>query len=346
MKKQLLRIINIFIGINIIFLNKMNMGVSASPTTAYEARQKMISFLDKEKNNEEVKYKYLAEQLCIFFNPPHFPDEELTFNTPFGVARIAIQPTRSVFITNGINKYADIGETLDDILTKNGRKRLAKIILKYLQTTPDVEYRAKAFNKYTFDDSNVFFDLKNKFCFLNLQSNSKSYKKKCKKLKNLINKIEIWKLRAMQEVNLKSIKDKNKREEIKKARTKLNELGSQKNQTQREISNMEKRDKEKLEKAKNAANALCAILMVAEPNYRRSFDGGKHERALMRDIKFSGTKYTDAFKKFSPSRKDGAKLAYKYSTKPDITNEILESDYYSDDEVDIEEDRYDLDNLF
>ena len=159
MKKLLLKIMSIFISTNIAFLNAT---VSANPTIAYETRQNMISILNKERNNENFEYKYLAEQLCIFFNLPRFPDEELTFNTPFGVARIAIQSTRSVFITNGIKNYIDIGKTLDDILTKNGRKWLAKIILEYLQTVPDENYKTKTFNEYTFENYENFFNLENK----------------------------------------------------------------------------------------------------------------------------------------------------------------------------------------
>ena len=106
---------------------------------------------------------------------------------------------------------------------------------------------------------------------------------------------------------------------------------------------MKKQDIQKLKNTKKAANTLCAILMVAEPNYMRSFDGGKHERALMRGIRYSGATYTEAFEKFIPSKNGGAKLAYNYSTNPNGSEEILESDYYSDDEYD--EIIYDLDNL-
>ena len=98
----------------------------------------------------------------------------------------------------------------------------------------------------------------------------------------------------------------------------------------------------KIGDAKEAATALCAILMISEPRRCRSYDGGKHERALMRDILNSGMKYTDAFEKFLPSIKGGATLAYEYSTDVYNEKELLESDNYSEEEEII----YDLEELF
>lgn len=339
MKKLLLKIMSIFISANIALLNAT---ISANPTIAYEARQKMISILNKEQNNENLEYKYLTEQLCIFFNLPRFPNEELTFNTPFGVARIEIKSTRSVFITNGINEYDKMGKTLDDILTKNGRKRLAKIILEYLQTAPDKDYKTKTFDAYTFENYGNFFDLENeksKFYF-NLYSNSSSYIEDCNKLRSLNQKIK--ELEDIGSLDLRSNKDKKK--QVMKARGKVRRLIGERDRLKNKISDSRNSDIKKLKNARNAANALCAILMAAEPNYNRSFDGGKHERALMRSIRYSGETYTEAFEKFIPSKKNGgADLAHDYSTNPNGSKEILESDYYSDDEYD--EVSYDLDNL-
>lgn len=338
MKKQLLKIMGIVASMSVIFLNKINVVIGVDPTRAYEARQKMISLLNQEKNDEEVSYKYLAEQLCIYFNPPKFPDEELTFDTPFEVARVEIKPTKSVFITNGINEYTEIGKILDEVLTEEGRKRLAKIILEYLQTAPDAEYRTKTFNTYRFKKYNDFFDFKNeksKFYF-NLQPSEQLSGQK-----NVLDK-EIKDVEEIAKLDLRCKENKCKESEIKCARNNLKELESSRSKVEREIS---KNNKKKLEKAKSAANALCAILMVAEPNWCRSFDGGKHERALVRDVKNSGITYTEAFGKFVPSAKGGADLAYRYSTDQDGSSEILESDYYSDDE-DEDENEYDLEDLY
>lgn len=337
MRVRLLKTIGVFVGAGIIFLSKTNTVASINPTRAYEARQKMESLFDKEKNDEEVSYKYLAEQLCIYFNPPKFPDEELTFKTPFGVARIEIKSTKSVFITNGTNTYTGIGEILDEILTKNGRKRLAEIILEYLQTAPDAEYRTKTFNRYNFKNCEDFFDLNNeksKFYF-NLQPSEELSGQKDaldKKIKDV---------EKIAELNLQCKENKFEESEIKCTCNNLKKLKSLRSKVECEIS---KNYKEKLEKAKSAANALCAILMVAEPNWCRSFDGGKHERALIRDIRYSDMTYTEAFRKFVPSVKGGADLARKYSTNQDGSSEILKSDYYSDDDED--EYEYDLEGLY
>lgn len=314
MKKRLLKIMNIFIGASVILLN---IKINANPTKSYQVRQKMESFLQKEKKNEKVGYKYLAEQLCIYFRPPLFPDEELNFNTPFGFARIDIKPTRSIFVTNGINAYKKIAETLDEILTINGRKRLAKIILEYLETDTDEKYKEKTFNKYKFTKYEDFFDLKNeksKFYF-KIESNNESDSNDTEQLSKKMKDLTI----------------------SKNTDTQLNKINDKKNvnvhkKSQKGLSPSEKETKKKLEKAKDAANILCAILMVAEPNYRRSFDGGKHERALIRDIRYSGITFTEAFEKFVPSTKGGGQLAYDYSTDETGTNEILESEYYSDNE--------------
>lgn len=337
MKVRLLKTIGVFVGAGIIFLSKTNTVASINPTRAYEARQRMVSLLNKERNKEDVTYKYLAEQLCIYFKPPEFPDEELTFKTPFGVARIEIKSTKSVFITNGINEYTEIGKILDEVLTEEGRKRLAKIILEYLQTAPDAEYRTKTFNTYRFKNYNDFFDFKNeksKFYF-NLQPSEQLSERK-----NVLDK-EIKNVEKIAKLNLRCKENKCKESEIKCARNNLKKLESLRSKVECEIF---KNHKKKLEKAKSAANALCAILMVAEPNWCRSFDGGKHERALIRDIRYSGMTYTDAFNnRFVPAtEKGGANSAYRYSTRQDESSEILESNYYSDDECD----EYDLEGLY
>lgn len=351
MKKQLLKIANIFIVANMIFLNT---GVSASFTKAYAARQKMVSLLKKEKNNEkQVNYKYLAEQLCIYFKEPTFPDKELTFNTPFGVTKLDIKSTRSIFIVAPrINTYDKMGKELDEVLTPKGRKQLAGIILEYLQTNPDPDYKEKSFDTYQFKPSN-FFDVisKKSKLYFNLNFNFESYSENCKKLKELKEKLETCKQTA--EKDLRSVKDKEKIKEIKKARKDSDKLNEQINKLDIEISQMVKDYKEKLEKAKKAATALCAILMIAEPRYCRSFDGGKHERALVRDILNSGMKYADAFEKFLPSGNKGGKLAYKYSTNENNEEELLESNNYSEEELlesenysEEEEISYNLEELF
>lgn len=304
MKKQLLKIANIFIVANIIFLNT---GVSASFTKAYTARQKMVSLLKKEKNNEkQVNYKYLAEQLCIYFKAPKFPDKELTFNTPFGVTKLDIKSTRSIFISSpAINKYVEIAKVLDEILTPKGRKQLAGIILEYLQTNPDPDYKEKSFDTYRFKSSN-FFDVigkKSKLCF----------SKELRELNKQVKKIRESGLNIKKD--LRTVKDKEEKDRLKNAREIVN--------------NYEK----KLGDAKEAAAALCAILMIAEPHYHRSFDGGKHERALMRDILNSGMKYADAFENFLPSGNKGGELAYKYSTNENNEEELLESNNYSEEEL-------------
>lgn len=343
MRVRLLKTIGIFVGAGIIFLSKTNTVASINPTRAYEARQKMVSLLDKEKHNEKVSYKYLAEQLCIYFNPPKFPDEELTFNTPFGVARVEIKSTKSVFITNGINEYTEIGKILDEVLTEEGRKRLAEIILEYLQTgpVPNDEYKTKTFNLYEFNDRSIFFDLKNKLCFSKLLSNNSLYMEKFKELKKLNKKIK--KFKESTDLDLRKAKYRNKKEEIENLRNELDKLKQHQQEIMSNINDMNKKDEKLLKKLQSAANALCAILMVTEPNYNRSFDGGKHERALVRDVKNSGITYTEAFGKFVPSVKGGADLAREYSTNQDGSSEILESDYYSDDE---DENEYDLEGLY
>lgn len=123
---------------------------------------------------------------------------------------------------------------------------------------------------------------------------------------------------------MRTVKDKEEKEKIKNAREIVNNYNK------------------KIGDAKGAATALCAILMISEPRRCRSYDGGKHERALMRDILNSGMKYTDAFEKFLPSIKGGATLAYEYSTDVYNENELLESDNYSEEEEII----YDLEELF
>ena len=310
----------------------LNTGVSASFTKAYTARQKMVSLLKKEKNNEkQVNYKYLAEQLCIYFNEPTFPDKKLTFNTPFGITKLDIKSTRSIFIVAPrINTYDKMGKELDEVLTPKGRKQLAGIILEYLQTNPDPDYKEKSFDTYRFKSSN-FFDVISKKSKLYFNLNFESYSENCKKLKELKEKLETCKQTA--EKDLRSEKDKEKIKEIKKARKDSDKLNEQINKLDTEISQMVEDYKKKLEKAKKAATALCAILMIAEPRYCRSFDGGKHERALMRDILNSGMKYADAFENFLPSGNKGGKLAYKYSTNENNEEELLESNNYSEEEL-------------
>ena len=169
MKKQLLKIANIFIVANMIFLNT---GVNAifTLTKVYTVRQKIKSFLRKEKHNEEkIEYKYLAEQLCTCFKlPSPGSDKELTFNTPFGDVKFNIISKGDIFISlPSINKYAEIAKALDEILTEEGRKQLAGIILEYLQTKANTNYRKKAVTEYKFKQSK-FFDVinkKNKSCF-------------------------------------------------------------------------------------------------------------------------------------------------------------------------------------
>lgn len=328
MKKQLLRIVNVFISANIIFLNTR---VSAGHTKAYIARQKMMSLLEKEKNNEEqVKYKYLSEQLCIYFRAPEFQDKELTFNTPFGITKLDIKSTRSIFIVAPrINTYDKIGKKLDKILTPEGRKQLANIILEYLQTDPNPDYKEKSFDTYQFKSSN-FFDVEIENEESKLYFNFESYTENCEKLKELKEKLETCKQTA--EKDLRSVKDKKEIKKIKKARQELARLNEQIKKITIKIHEIIINYKEKLKKAKKAATALCAILMIAEPHYHRSFDGGKHERALMRNVLLSGMKYTDAFKEFIPSGNKGAKLAFKYSTDKNNQKEILENGNYSEDE--------------
>ena len=313
MKKQLLKIANIFIVANMIFLNT---GVSASFTKAYTARQKMVSLLKKEKNNEkQVNYKYLAEQLCIYFNEPTFPDKELTFNTPFGDVKFNIMAKGDIFISlPGINKYVEIAKALDEILTEEGRKQLAGIILEYLQTEANTNYRKKTVIGYKFKQSKFFdvIDEESKSCFSE----------------------ELWQLNEqVKEIrasgldikkDLRTVKDTEEKEKIKNAREIVNNYNK------------------KIGDAKGAATALCAILMISEPRHCRSFDGGKHERALMHDILNSGMKYADAFEKFLPSIKGGATLAYEYSTDVYNGKELLESGNYSEEE----EISYDLEELF
>lgn len=338
LKKQLLKIANIFIVANMIFLNT---GVSATFTKAYTARQKMTSLFKREKNNEkQIKYKYLAEQLCIYFNEPTFPDKELTFNTPFGVTKLDKKSTRSIFIVAPrINTYDKIGKELDEVLTPEGRKQLANIILEYLQTNPDPDYKEKSFDTYQFKQSK-FFDVisKKSKLYFNINFNFESYSENCKKLKELKEKLETCKQTAKKD--LRSVKDKEEKEKIKNARKDSDKLNEQINKLDTEISQMVEDYKEKLEKAKGAATALCAILMIAETRFCRSFDGGKHERALMRDILNSEMKYADAFKNFIPSGKHGAKLAYKYSTNQNNQKEILKSENYSEDEELLESNNY------
>lgn len=342
MKKHLLKIVNIFIATNIIFLAPM-VSANATSNSAYEIRQKMTGFLEKERKGEEVAYKYLAQQLCIYFNPPKFPDEELTFNTPFGNVKLSINSTRSIFITTDIKDYNTIGSVLDNFLTKNGRKKLAKIILKYLQTSSDEEYKIKPFNTYKFEDEDEFFSLENKLWF-KLESKGNIYINMNHKLEELNKKI--GRLRSTAEIDLQSIrKDLKRKKEITSARKKIEELNRFKKNLEFKMSKIRKSDEEKLDKAKSAAKALCAILMIAEPHYKRSFDGGKHERALMREV-FSEASYTKSFEKFVPSRKGGASLAYEYSTTQDQSRKILESNCYSDDEIDFEQNKYPMFNLF
>lgn len=310
MKKRLLKIVNLFIGASVLLLNvKLN----AEPTRARKARQKMEIILQKEKSGEEVNYKYLAEQLCICFTPPRLPNKKLTFDTPFGVVGVDKRSTGSIRITTGVRTYKEIAETLDGILTKNGRKRLAKIILEYLETGPDANYQEKSFDKYEFKKHEDFFDLKNekgKFYFKN-ESDSTDVEQLSQQMENL--KI-----------------DKNSDTESNKSDNE--EDSSAQKQSQKSLS------------PSDAARALCAILMVAEPNYRRSFDGGKHERALIRNIRYTGITFAEAFKKFVPSKKGGVSLAFRYSGGEDeskkkrrtknknLEKELLESEYYSDDE--------------
>lgn len=361
MKKQLLKIANIFIAANMIFLNT---GVNANYTKAYTVRQKMTSFLEIEEHNKEEKkeekidYKYLSQQLCTHPNLP-FPNKELTFSTPFGDAKIDIKPSSGIFIdTPRINTYDKIAEVLDEVLTKEGRKQLAGIILEYLQKDPDPNYRDKPFVAYKFDYNN-FFDiiikdkkdglsdiLKNEeSVFSDIIKNEESklyfkckpYEENRKKLRELKEKLETCKQNA--EKDLRSTKDKkDKQKDLRSAKDKKDkqkELATIKEQiknTNKEIFKIVRNYKEKLDKAKKAATALCAILMISEPHYFRSFDGGKHERTLMRDILKSGMKYDEAFKKFIPSRKGGAKLAYEYSTNKNNKEELLKSENYSEDE--------------
>ena len=314
MKKRLLKIVSLFISASVLLLNvKLN----AEPTRARKARQKMEIILQKYEAGEEVNYKYLAEQLCIRFTPPQLPNKKLTFDTPFGVVGLEIRSTGSILIATGVRKYKEIAETLDGILTKNGRKRLAKIILEYLETGPDANYEKKSFDKYEFKKHEDFFDLKNekgKFYFKN-ESDSTDVEQLSQQMEHL--KI-----------------DKNSDTESNKSDNE--EDSSAQKQSQKSLSPSEK--------AKKAARALCAILMVAEPHYRRSFDGGKHERALIRDIKCTGITFAEAFKKFVPSKTGGGSLAFKYSGGEDeskkkrrtknknLEKELLESEYYSDDE--------------
>lgn len=297
----------------------LNTGVNAifTLTKVYTVRQKIKSFLRKEKHNEEkIEYKYLAEQLCTYFKlPSPGPDKELTFNTPFGDAKFNIMSKGDIFISlPSINKYAEIAKALDEILTEEGRKQLAGIILEYLQTKANTNYRKKAVTEYKFKQSK-FFDVinkKNKSCFSE----------------------EVWQLnKQVKEIrasgldikkDLRTVKDKEEKEKIKNAREIVNNYNK------------------KIGDAKGAATALCAILMISEPRHCRSFDGGKHERALMRDILNSGMKYTDAFEKFLPSIKGGATLAYEYSTDVYNGKELLESGNYSEEE----EISYDLEELF
>lgn len=354
MKKQLLKIANIFIVANMIFLNT---GVNAifTLTKACTVRQKIKLFFKREKNNEEkIEYKYLAEQLCTCFKlPSPGSDKELTFNTPFGNVKFNIMAKGDIFISlPSINKYVEIAKALDEILTEEGRKQLAGIILEYLQTNPDPDYKEKSFDTYQFKPSN-FFDVisKKSKLYFNLNFNFESYSENCKKLKELKEKLETCKQTAKKD--LRSVKDKEEKEKIKNARKDSDKLNEQINKLDTEISQMVEDYKEKLEKAKKAATALCAILMIAEPRYCRSFDGGKHERALMRDILNSGMKYADAFEKFLPSGNKGGKLAYKYSTNENNEEELLESNNYSEEELlesenysEEEEISYNLEELF
>ena len=316
MKKQLLKIANIFIVANMIFLNT---GVNAifTLTKACTVRQKIKLFFKREKNNEEkIEYKYLAEQLCTCFKlPSPGSDKELTFNTPFGDVKFNIMAKGDIFISlPGINKYVEIAKALDEILTEEGRKQLAGIILEYLQTEANTNYRKKTVIGYKFKQSKFFdvIDEESKSCFSE----------------------ELWQLNEqVKEIrasgldikkDLRTVKDKEEKEKIKNAREIVNNYNK------------------KIGDAKGATTALCAILMISEPRRCRSYDGGKHERALMRDILNSGMKYTDAFEKFLPSIKGGATLAYEYSTDVYNEKELLESDNYSEEEEII----YDLEELF
>ena len=213
-----------------------------------------------------------------------------------------------------INKYAEIAKALDEILTEEGRKQLAGIILEYLQTKANTNYRKKTVIGYKFKQSKFFdvIDEESKSCFSE----------------------ELWQLNEqVKEIrasgldikkDLRTVKDKEEKEKIKNAREIVNNYNK------------------KIGDAKEAATALCAILMISEPRRCRSYDGGKHERALMRDILNSGMKYADAFEKFLPSIKGGATLAYEYSTDVYNEKELLESDNYSEEEEII----YDLEELF
>ena len=288
MKKRLLKIMNIFIGASIILLN---VKINANPTKAYQIRQKMELFLQKEKKNEKVGYKYLAEQLCVRLRTPEFADEELTFCTPFGETKISLNSTKSIFITNRPSAYDEIKKILDEILTHKGRKKLAEIILEYLETRADANYLKKTFNEYKFNKHENFFSIENRSYF-KIESNSGSDSNDIEKLSQKMENLTI----------------------------------DDKSDTQDKIN------EKKLKKARHAAKILCAILMLAEPCRPRSFDGGKHERALIRDIAHTGMTFTEAFEKFIPSKKGGGQLAYIYSTDETGTNEILESEYYSDDE--------------
>ena len=320
----------------------LNTGVSAifTLTKACTVRQKIKLFFKREKNNEEkIEYKYLAEQLCTCFKlPSPGSNKELTFNTPFGDVKFNNMAKGDIFISSpGINKYVEIAKALDEILTEEGRKQIAGIILEYLQTEANTNYRKKTVIAYKFKQSKFFdvIDEESKLYF-----NFESYTENCKELNELKEKLETCKQTAKKD--LRSVKDKEKINEIKKARKDSDELNKQINELDTKISQMVKDYKEKLERAKKASTALCAILMISEPCRCRSFDGGKHERALMRDILNSGMKYADAFEKFLPSIKGGATLAYEYSTDENNKKELLESDNYSEEEEII----YDLEELF
>ena len=129
----------------------LNTGVSAifTLTKACTVRQKIKLFFKREKNNEEkIEYKYLAEQLCTCFKlPSPGSDKELTFNTPFGDVKFNIMAKGDIFISSpGINKYVEIAKALDEILTEEGRKQLAGIILEYLLY---ISYADTRINQYS-----------------------------------------------------------------------------------------------------------------------------------------------------------------------------------------------------
>lgn len=301
----------------------LNTGVNAifTLTKVYTVRQKIKSFLRKEKHNEEkIEYKYLAEQLCTCFKlPSPGSDKELTFNTPFGTpfgdVKFNIISKGDIFISlPGINKYVEIAKALDEILTEEGRKQLAGIILEYLQTKANTNYRKKTVIGYKFKQSKFFdvIDEESKSCF----------SEEVLQLNEQVKEIRASGLDIKKD--LRTVKDKEEKEKIKNAREIVNNYNK------------------KIGDAKGAATALCAILMISEPRRCRSYDGGKHERALMRDILNSGMKYTDAFEKFLPSIKGGATLAYEYSTDVYNGKELLESGNYSEEE----EISYDLEELF